>query len=1651
MNMKNNLMRRIGTRLLSAVTALVMAASLLPAAVVPARAAAWMEPYLEKLVSWGVMRGDSSGNLHPDRTLTRAEFVVLVNRALGYKDTSASVPFRDVSPSDWYYDDINIGHTIGYFKGTSATTASPRAAVTREQAAVLLSRNLALDDDPGASIDFTDSSRLSNYSRGLIRSAVVEGILSGYSDGSFRPKQSITRGQMAVLLVKAIGTPVNQSGSHSLGSVYGNVTISTSGVTLKDTTIAGNLYITGGLGLGDVALENVNVLGKIVVCGTGESEKGKNSVIMRGVTAPTLIMDNLANNAVSVRAEGSTKIDNTYVRTPAYVEDAADDDYGFTHLRVEGDGTSLSAAGNVKEIVTASPNSVVTAAKGSVKSLTVDESAAGSSVAVLNGATVKTLNLDTKAAVSGTGDVDRMNVNATGSSASMLPDNIVIRPGVTASIGGQNMDSVLAAESSADPRLLAGYPKITDSAPTSVKGLMRTNKSGTIYWAVTSVTDGSVKDADLIKPSNNLRILKSGNLKAAASNTDYNAAVSGLTAGGSYYFSAVLVDARDQHSVVKTVSFTTPDTSVPNFASGFPYMSKITNTAGEVTVMTTKDCRLYYALLPKGATAPTANDFRSSNLSGNFGYGTREMTKNVSDTFRVNQKSLTELESYDLYLWLTDVDNGKSSTVKKLSFTTVDRTPPVFVRTPSVSSIKSTSVGASAAINEAGTIYWVVVKEGEEYPKPMNGQTTKPELTSEAAKIQVASGLNALKSGKTAATANKDVTLNISGLAAETSYDVYYVAQDKAGNYSDSVGKFTIHTLDTNPPKVTQEFTRTNDTEGKNPLADTDIRIIFSESVQDSGTNQQLLALYQAYKNNSDQDAYNDLLEILRKDIKLYSADVVPNAEVKERTKDSDTDWVIDYRNVEISANDGQIIVTFPHKAQDNGTPAKNSALNLKSGAKYYFVIQDIADTSTNKNIIKPNPTTLPAFTTVFAQIQFSASPYASAKMNDTDPKVEFDMSFRVVSVSTQNAEDNIYWDMIFRMNTPAKFDLYEKIGETGKWNKLSKFSEISTGGTGNLFGTSYYNWVSRNPNAVAEKNEESFKLNAWPDNENRYYGIKFTSVNNSEDPGTWSGKVQVEVQVVAGTKNSIRNLSRTDMSDSELNGAISNDGLILIGSPSPYTLKHVFSDTQEPKFAKNYPSIIGRDLSASIDIQLDRTTGTIHYVIAPVETIRTVLTNSGSAILSSKNWEALSAGNPYDPSLEKDDYDKNLSHCSLPNYGTIMDPNDFRGNSSIICGKSVYSGSKVSISLRGLIPDTKYVVYFVLQGSSTSVHTDYPYVFRFNTTEVSRPKITLTLQNPSVGFSTDISSNIHYKLFTSVNLPAALKEPFEGSVVESEMNKETKNRWDAVKGNYTGSSYTVLQALIDGSDTEGSIFDQFASTAAKALMNQLIRSQSSIGDIVATQGDLSLSLTGSSPLAYDSVDFSSYMSGNTDYTLLAVGNSSYNSGDEQNISGNSFRAIEPVHGTDSTPPMIQSISVTPSTGNSSTCKNGTLTIVFSEPIYYYESSEKKAYIIAAKKSLTPNEGDYAVATRVLDLGTSSGVSLIPNTDEKPAPISVLRLELKNVTDGYQMFIDRTLSDKSGITHSAGTALTLKVTSLEGNRYSYSFVIKNPDWDATGN
>ena len=1605
----------VRTRLFSALMAVVMAACLLPAAAVSASAASWMDPYLEKLVSWGIMRGDSSGNLHPNRDITRAEFVVLVNRAFGYDKTGA-VPFKDVNPSDWYYDDICIGYNTGYFKGTTDTTASPRKPVTREQATVLLGRSLMLDDDPGASMDFTDSNSLGTWSRGIIRSAVAEKIVSGYADGSFRPKQNITRGQMAVLLVKAIGTPISTPGTYSLGGVYGNVTVSSSDVTLRDTTIAGNLYITGGLGLGSVNLENVTVLGKIVVAGAGESNKGENSIQLRNVTTPNLIMDSLANQFVTVRADGDTKIDNASIRTSAYLEDATDNSHGFTKIELDGEnGTALDLAGNIKEVINLTPQSTVRVTKGTTKVLTVDEAAIGSAVDVARNAVTGTLNLDMGTKVTGSGDVTNLNVNAAGSSAALLPDKVTVRPGLDANVGGAKLDATLAAEYSADPRLLSGYPKITNLNPTSATAVFRANKSGTLYWALTPITDGSVNEDALLNPASRASIVKSGNIKVTSSNTDFNAALTGLTPDGSYYVSAMLVDARGQRSSVKVVSFSTPDNTTPNFASGYPYLSKITNNAAQVAVMPNKTCRLYYALLPKGATAPTAKDFRSNAVPGNYGFGTLDVTKNEARLFYVNNKQLTELASYDLYLWLTDEDGAHSSSVKKLSFTTVDKTPPEFVTTPTVTSIKDTSVAMTASINESGTIFWAVVKEGDDYPKPINGQVGgSPSLDSDAAKLQVANGMNALKSGKVTATANKDVTITVSGLTSEGAYDVYYLIQDKAGNYSVKVEKITIHTLDNNPPTISQEFTKTNDAAGKSPLADTDVRIIFSESVQDTSSGERLLELYEAAK-KGDTEAKNNLKTCLKNDIQLFDANVVTSNPVPLGED------VIKYDNVEITSEDGKVIVTF--KNGENG-------LNLASGGKYYFQIQNIADTSGNRNIIKPNPTKLETFTTVFAQIKFSTSEAPTSDGNGND----FDMYFRSVPVATEHAGSSVCWDLIFRMNIPAKFELYEKVGDNGTWVRKGEAEINSTDGT--LQGTSYTrNFVDGNSSSSTALEQ----LNKFKNNTTRYFGIRFTSLNNIDETikttgdgrGTWSGRVEMQIEAVAGSSQSaLHNLAVSNMTTDDFNTAI-EDGVVQIGSPTAFTLKHTFSDTTIPEFQTGYPKFTPSDTSGSIDLQLTRTTGTIFYVIAPVETITTTVTEASATLiggdtLTAGNWNKLPTSTTADTSK--------LVYSSTPSSGSIMTPP--YTDPSIIKGKISYYGSNVSIPLKGLKPKTQYVAYFVLQGSASTVYSKNPYLFGFETKEISRPIIELTISNPSVTVKVDSTSTVDYLLAVNGNEPGHLRDAMVNYVAEADKPK-FQTGGDYEKGTGKNKEYTVLDAMSNsyykGGKLVGSVFDQFAKPEAKEDFAEFIRSQTTTSGDVALSGTIEEIAAGRSK----TVDCSGGMVGTTWYTFLTVGRSATGSGD-------AFRAIRPVYNKDQSPPMITACLYEIELNPDGKTYSGTLSLIFNEDLYWVEkdtNTQNQTVTPLCAKEIGVVGNFYAAG---LVFGHSSQCFTLV-TSEKEQKISSVQFNFLTAQNGSSIVAPTSLGDKSGSVHNVSLTVVLDASDPWNPRF-----VVTSDWNATG-
>lgn len=1073
-------------RAFSLFLAAVLLLGSVPGFVLPS-SAHWADPYLDQLVDWGVMRADQTDK--PDAPLTRAEFMAIINRAYGYQEMG-EMPFEDVSEGDWFYDDVAIAYNAGYMKGTSKTTASPNAHLTREQAVCILGRNMMMKETPGEDMAFTDSRSISGWARGMVKTAVNQYIIGGFPDDSFRPKDDITKGQMAVLVTRCVGSPVNQSGTHELGSVFGNVTVTAPNVTLRNTTVSGDLYISGGVGLGGIKLENVDVLGRIVVSGTGESESGSASVIMRNVNANELLVDNMQKKYVTVRADGITEIPKTTVRTNAYLEDNNTDKKGLLNISLEGNpGTRLDLAGRIKEVVDKTPDSIVQVAKGTVAKLTVDEAATNSTVQINRNARVKELNLDVATTVTGEGDVDKLNINAPGSVVSMLPDDIYIRPGINGSINGGVMDSDAAEESSLDPRLLAGYPAAKDISPTGFRADFSGNKKGTVYWAVSAITDGSIGADNLISPpSYGSKALRGGSVGLPAGDTVGSTQVSGLSVGGSYYLSAVLVDARNQRSPVKVISFSTPDNTVPAFGQGYPYMSKISKDVAQVTVMPTKSCKLYYALLPQGAQAPTAADMKAAAVVGNLGYGVKDVTKNTEEVFTVNDQTLEELKNYVLYLWLTDVDGANSSAVTSLPVAVPDETPPV-VSMPVQTASTGNSVTLSSSMNEPGTIFWAVVAMDTNYPlpnlesEPLNkdnilddyGNAISSKLESGYAKLCVESGRGSLVKGSAAVSAaGTDVTINVSGrLEPETTYRLYYVGKDTVGNYSVEVKMVEIKTADTSGPIVKQYFRNaTSDDKTENPLANDDVVLDFNEPITVEGS-KELLSLYEMAQGNGANKgmAQKELQEKLQKNFILHEPDRYnPNQLIADVTGGGTKgrSW-IDYSKVVIQKSvdkPGHIEVVFKNGA----------AIQLKSDTTYYFELRNVRDDAEppkNPAVGSDRSTTLTyrntentehslkQFSTTFASVNLGdykegtgalteseypvwhgyvpevkdengnvTKPAENQPGSTTESLARVDAAFFVQPQSTEGVEDK-YFDIAFFAGKRINYDLYYRIVDT--------------------------------------------------------------------------------------------------------------------------------------------------------------------------------------------------------------------------------------------------------------------------------------------------------------------------------------------------------------------------------------------------------------------------------------------------------------------------------------------------------------------------------------------------------------------------------------------------------------------------------------------
>ena len=130
-----------------------------------------------------------------------ASFIAILT--LTASPTLAATNYKDVKNTISAYEEIMYLNKGNMLSSDSSTLFSPNAPMTRAHAAVMIGKALQLAGSD-KSQTFSDVPS-SSFAVGYINEMASRGIIKGYNNGTFLPNQTLTRGEMALLIARAFG------------------------------------------------------------------------------------------------------------------------------------------------------------------------------------------------------------------------------------------------------------------------------------------------------------------------------------------------------------------------------------------------------------------------------------------------------------------------------------------------------------------------------------------------------------------------------------------------------------------------------------------------------------------------------------------------------------------------------------------------------------------------------------------------------------------------------------------------------------------------------------------------------------------------------------------------------------------------------------------------------------------------------------------------------------------------------------------------------------------------------------------------------------------------------------------------------------------------------------------------------------------------------------------------------------------------------------------------------------------------------------------------------------------------------------------------------------------------------------------------------
>lgn len=170
----------------------------------------WAREAVNDMASRLVVSDVDDGRFEPDRDITRAEFAVIIVRALGLMQPGTGPDsFDDVVQGQFYYDAVSIANEYDISSGYGNRIFGPDQRITREQAMTMIARTLkitgleaefASGEKDKLLAEFDDAAKSADYARDSIAACIKTGIISGRNENLIAPKDNITRAEVAEIV-----------------------------------------------------------------------------------------------------------------------------------------------------------------------------------------------------------------------------------------------------------------------------------------------------------------------------------------------------------------------------------------------------------------------------------------------------------------------------------------------------------------------------------------------------------------------------------------------------------------------------------------------------------------------------------------------------------------------------------------------------------------------------------------------------------------------------------------------------------------------------------------------------------------------------------------------------------------------------------------------------------------------------------------------------------------------------------------------------------------------------------------------------------------------------------------------------------------------------------------------------------------------------------------------------------------------------------------------------------------------------------------------------------------------------------------------------------------------------------------------------------